>query len=250
MRTTVIVNGASGKMGIAACQALQTHPDFELVGQLGRHDDLFTTIKTTQAKIVVDLTRADSVYQNTCRIIEAGAHPVIGTSGLLPEQIETLKIHCQEKELGGIIVPNFSLGAVLMMRFAAEAAQYFPEVEIIEAHHPQKQDAPSGTAVKTAALIAKHRKISPAKTNCSELISGARGAVHQDIHIHALRLPGVLAQQQVIFGGSGETLSIVHNSLDRGCFMPGLIFACQEVLKLKELCYGLETLMRLSSDEK
>ncbi len=248
MKTPVIVNGASGKMGLAACQALEAHPDFDLVAQLGRHDDLFATIKSKQAQIVVDLTRADSVYQNTCRIIEAGAHPIIGTSGLLPEQVEALKKQCQEKELGGIIVPNFSLGALLMMRFAAEAAQYFPEVEIIEAHHPQKQDAPSGTAVKTAELIANHRKTSPSEANCSELLTGARGANHQGIHIHALRLPGVLAQQQVIFGGPGETLSIVHNSIDRGCFMPGLIFACQKVLQLKALYYGLENLMQISSD--
>lgn len=243
MKISVIVNGAQGKMGMLACQTIQAHPDFFLAAQLGRHDDLSQAILTTNARIVIDLTHADCVYQNARTIIQAGAHPVIGTSGLLPEQIQALQDECQKTRLGGIIVPNFSLGAVLLMRFAAEAAQFFSEVEIIEAHHQQKKDAPSGTAIKTADMIAAYRKTPNSTEHIIEVLPGARGATYENINIHAIRLPGILAQQQVIFGSLGETLTITHHSIDRNCFMPGLILACQHVLKLKELYYGLETLL-------
>ncbi|EHL31886.1 4-hydroxy-tetrahydrodipicolinate reductase [Legionella drancourtii] len=240
MLTRVIVNGAGGKMGALACATLQQHPEFELVAQLGKHDDLSQTIVATKAQIVVDLTRADSVYQNSVTIIKHGAHPVIGTSGLLPEQIKELTARCETQRLGGLIAPNFSISAVLMMLFAAKAAEYFSEVEIIETHHQQKLDAPSGTALKTAEMIAAARKKPKNKLNLQELIPGARGATHCDVNIHSLRLPGVLARQQVIFGNAGETLSITDDSIDRNCFMPGVVLACQKVLALTTLVYGLE----------
>lgn len=246
MTTTVIVNGASGKMGSLACQTIRNHPDFELVAALGRHDNLGQTIDQTQAKIVIDLTRADCAYNNALTIIQHHAHPVIGTSGLVDEQVHTLQQHCQAQQLGGIIVPNFSMGAILMMHFAAISARFLSEVEIIETHHQQKLDSPSGTALKTADVIAKARVQPKHQLENKPSVPGARGAVYQDIHIHSLRLPGVLAKQDVIFGNTGETLTITHESIDRSSFMPGLILACQGVQKLKTLYYGLEQLIQLS----
>lgn len=239
----VIVNGAEGKMGRLAVTTLAEHPDFELVAALSRKDDLAQSILKTKADIVVDLTCADTVYRNTLTIIEQGASPVIGTSGLLEAQLEFLQNKCEAQGLGGIIVPNFSIGAVLMMRFAAIAARYMPDVEIIEAHHPQKKDAPSGTAIKTADLIAKSRENKRQAYACTEVLQGARGALSQDIPIHSLRLSGVLAEQEVLFGQTGETLSITHRTIDRISFMPGLVIACQQVTSLKTLCYGLEHLL-------
>ena len=245
MKIRVIVNGARGKMGSLACETIGKHPSFELVAGLGRSDDLQTAIKETKAQIVVELTRADCVYANSLAIINHNAHPVIGTSGLLPLQIQKLQRLCVEKKLGGIIVPNFSIAAVLMMRFAAVAARFFPEVEIIEAHHQQKLDAPSGTALKTAEMIAEGRANKKNELPLKELVSGARGASYHDVNIHSLRLPGVLARQQVIFGHVGETLTIAHDSIDRSSFMPGLILACERVQQLNTLLYGLDPLLNL-----
>ena len=245
MPTRIIVNGAQGKMGSLACKTLDSHPDFIIVGALTRKDDLRAAIHQAQAEVVLDLTRADCVYENSLMIIENGASPVIGTSGLLDEQIKILQNLCTEKKVGGIIVPNFSISAVLMMRFAAIAAKFMPEVEIIEAHHQQKLDAPSGTAIKTAEMIAASREQTKQQLLLKELITGARGANYCDINIHSLRLPGFVAQQQVIFGNIGETLNITHNSIDRVSFMPGVILACQQVRKLKSLYYGLENLLEI-----
>ncbi|STX27660.1 dihydrodipicolinate reductases [Legionella beliardensis] len=243
MATRVIVNGARGKMGSLACETIKNHPDFELVGALSRHDDLSTAIVNTKAQIVIDLTRADCAYDNTLTIINSGAHPVIGTSGLNLKQIKQLESLCSEKKLGGIIAPNFSISAVLMMKFAAYAARYLSDVEIIEAHHPQKFDAPSGTAMKTAEMIAATRKMTQTEYLSHELITGARGGTHQGITIHSLRLPGIMARQQVIFGAPGETLTLMHDSIDRASFMPGIILCCQRVSELQTLYYGLEHLL-------
>ncbi|CAM2841384.1 4-hydroxy-tetrahydrodipicolinate reductase [Legionella worsleiensis] len=240
MSIRIIVNGAQGKMGSLACETLANHPDFELVAQLTKQDNLAEAITKNSAQIVVDLTRADCVYNNTQTIIQNGACPVIGTSGLITEQIHELTNACESRQLGGIIVPNFSIGAVLMMSFAAKASEYLSEVEIIETHHQNKLDAPSGTALKTAEMIASARKNKKNTLVLKELIPGARGGTYQDINIHSLRLPGVLARQEVLFGNLGETLSITHDSIDRRCFMPGVILACQKVLGLNTLIYGLE----------
>ena len=239
----VIVNGAKGKMGSLACTTLNLHQEFELVAQLGKHDNLAQTIKATRAQIVVDLTRADSVYQNTLTIINHNVHPIIGTSGLLPNQIQELTALCETQQLGGLIVPNFSISAVLMMMFAAKAAEYFPEVEIIEAHHQQKLDAPSGTALKTAEMIAAARKNPKNNLNLKELVPGARGGTHCDVNIHSLRLPGIIARQQVIFGSPGETLTITDDCIDRSSFMPGIVLSCKKVFELTTLIYGLEHLL-------
>lgn len=236
MPISVIVNGASGKMGALACEALKKDPRFECVAGLSRKDDLAQVIIETKAEVVVDLTRADVVYQNAMTIIEAGAHPVIGTSGLSKEQIQTLTDRCETLELGGLIVPNFSIAVLLMMRFSKMAAKLMPDVEIVEIHHPQKFDAPSGTAVKTAAVIAEARS---SKKEVKD-VSSSRGMLVDGIPVHALRLPGVLAKQYVLFGSEGETLTILHESMDRHCFMPGLLLACECVMDFKTLKYGLE----------
>lgn len=239
----VIVNGAYGKMGRLACVTLTEHPEFSLVASLGRADNLAEAIQAEQPDLVVDLTRAECVYTNALTVIDAGVHLVIGTSGLLDIQIDELRHRCELNHCGGIIVPNFSISAVLMMRFSAMAAAYLTNVEIIEAHHPQKADAPSGTAIKTAEMIANARACAPDTMLSKELIPGALGANHRNIPIHSIRLPGVLAEQQVIFGHPGETLSLSHRTLDRASFMPGLVLACQRVCSFNTLYYGLETLL-------
>ncbi len=238
----IIVNGAQGKMGQLAVATLALQSDFKVVGTLGRHDDLAESIRGTGAEIVVDLTCAAAVYHNTKTIIEAGASPVVGTTGLLADQYQALKHLSEQKDLGGIIVPNFSIGGVLMMHFAAIAASYMPEAEIIEAHHPHKQEAPSGTAIKTAEMIAKSRKEHP-NYPCHELLPGARGARSQEVPIHSIRISGVLAEQEVIFGQKGETLRLCHQTLDRASFMPGLLLACRHVRQFDTLHYGLEHLL-------
>lgn len=243
MLTRVIVNGSNGKMGTLACETLANHHEFELVAQLTKKDNLAEAIRETKAQVVVELTRADCVYDNSLTIIKQGARPIIGATGLIESQIKELTNRCEAKQLGGIIAPNFSIGAVLMMIIAAKAAEYLSEVEIIETHHQQKLDAPSGTALKTAEMIATARKNPKNKLSLKELVPGARGASYQDINIHSLRLPGVLARQQVVFGNLGETLSIIHDSIDRACFMPGIVLACQKVLGLNTLVYGLEHLL-------
>ena len=243
MVSRVIVNGARGKMGSLACETIQNHPAFELVAGLNRGDDLGRAIIETKAHIVIELTRADCVYENSLTIIQNNAHPVIGASGLCPEEIETLQQLSAQKNLGGMIAPNFSIAAVLMMHFAATAAHFVTEVEIIETHHQQKLDAPSGTAMKTADMIAAARQNKKNELPLKELVAGARGASHHGVNIHSLRLPGVLARQEVIFGNTGETLTISHDSIDRSSFMPGVILSCERVQQLNTLFYGLENLL-------
>lgn len=238
MKHRVVVNGARGKMGQLACETLRGNPHFQLVASLGREDDLKSAIIATKPHIVIELTRADCVYRNSLVIIGQGVHPVIGASGLQPEEIDSLQHMCLEQNLGGVIAPNFSLAAVLMMQFSAMAARILKDVEIIEAHHPQKWDSPSGTAIKTAEMIAK------ARPSSHRAISGeARGAMVHGVNIHSVRLPGLLARQQVMFGQLGETLTITHDSIDRISFMPGVILACEKVLELKKLVYGLDEIL-------
>jgi 4-hydroxy-tetrahydrodipicolinate reductase len=246
MTANVIVNGATGRMGSITATTITQSPEFNLVAALSSHDNLTQAIAETKADIVIDFTNADVAFANAQTIIQAGAHPVIGTSGLLPAQVTELKQQCAAQKLGGIIAPNFSIGAVLMMKYAADAARYLPDVEIIELHHPAKLDSPSGTALKTAEMIAGQRKAHHALPPGKETVPGARGATHEQIHIHAVRLPGLVAHQSVIFGGVGETLTIRHDSLNRECFMPGVLLACRQVCGLEALIYGLENLMTSS----
>jgi 4-hydroxy-tetrahydrodipicolinate reductase len=242
MAIRVLVNGAFGKMGQEVAKALENDADFQLVGETGRDGNLASAIHSAQAEVVVDFTEPAAAYANTRTIIEAQAHPVIGTTGLSAEQVLELQTLCAKKKLGGIIAPNFSLGAVLMMQLAQQVARYFAPVEIIELHHEKKKDAPSGTAIKTAEMIVQHRSPAPTRAD-TEMPSLARGAQHYGIPIHSVRLPGFLAAQEVIFGSPGETLRISHSTLHREAFMPGVLLACKKVLKLKQLVYGLEHIL-------
>lgn len=239
----VIVNGAKGRMGKMAVNAINADPALSCIAETDKHDNLSDIIAKTNAQVVVDLTHADVVYDNTKTIINAGAHPVIGSSGLTEKQVAELQALSHDKKLGGIIAPNFSLGAVLMMRYAQDAAKYLPDVEIIELHHPQKLDAPSGTAIKTADMIAATRQQTPRHASPHENIKGSRGAHYKNIPIHAVRLPGFVASQEVILGGASETLRIQHQSIDRQCFMPGILLACKKVINLHSLVYGLEHML-------
>lgn len=238
----VLVNGAGGRMGKTALQTIKETPSLELAGESHRTDNLKDKIQSLNPDIVIDVTTAECVFENTKTIIESGVHPVIGTSGLLPEQVDELTQLSEQKELGGVIVPNFSLGAILMIQFSKLAAQYLDHVEIVELHHDKKLDAPSGTAIKTAEQIQKTKKQSTLP-DCKEILSGARGANFENIPIHSIRLPGLLAHQQVIFGNRGETLTLKHDSLDRDCFIPGIRLACEKVSGLKTLEYGLDSLL-------
>ena len=239
----VLINGAKGSMGMESVKAITEDQELELVAQTDLGDNLANTIKKTKADVVVDFTTAEVVMENSIAIIESGARPVIGTSGLLPEQVSNLNELCRTHNNGGIIVPNFAIGAVLMMKYAQDAAKYFPNVEIIELHHNHKADSPSGTAIKTANLLSESIKSVHDKIDNKEIISGARGAKSEGIRIHSVRLPGLVAHQEVIFGGKSQTLKIRHDSINRDSFMSGVCLACKKVMHLKELVYGLEHLL-------
>jgi 4-hydroxy-tetrahydrodipicolinate reductase len=239
----IIINGAQGRMGKMAHATLLSDSIFEVVAAISRNDDLANIIKQSGAQIVLDFTNADSVYQNALTIIKAGAHPVIGATGLTDLQLSELKTLCENQKLGALVVPNFSIGAVLMIELAQKAAHYFQQVEIIESHHENKKDAPSGTAIKTAERIAMVRKNAPLPEETTELFSGARGASVESIPIHSIRLPGELASQEVIFGGAGETLTIKHHTINRDCYREGILLACKTVTALSHLVYGLESIL-------
>lgn len=244
MAIKVLVNGAFGRMGQMTVKTLTANPVFELVGQTGREYDLKQAIKDSHAQVVVDFTHPDAVFNNVTAIIESGSCPVIGTTGLTIDQIRTLQDKCASLKLGGIIAPNFSLGAVLMMKYAREIVKHMPHVEIIEMHHDNKADSPSGTALRSAEMLAnaKANVNQPVKATV-ETVTGARGANYRNIPIHAVRLPGFLAHQQIIFGDTGETLTLRHDSIDRQCFMPGIALACEKVIKMDHLVYGLEEIL-------
>jgi 4-hydroxy-tetrahydrodipicolinate reductase len=243
MAIRVLVNGALGRMGQEVVQALKGNAQFDVVGTCGRGDDLSTAIQHSQADVVVDFTNANAVFDNAQKILAAGARPMIGTSGLMPEQIQQLKDRAKAQKLGGIIAPNCSLGAVLMMKYATQWIKYFPQAEIVELHHNGKLDAPSGTALRTAQVMSTLRGKQPESPPERVLVAGARGADVEGIHVHSVRLPGLVAHQEIIFGGVDETLIVRHDSIHRRCFMPGVLLACEKVMGLKELVYGLENII-------
>ncbi len=249
MSIRVLVNGAKGKMGQEVVRAVRAESDLDLVGETDLGDRLNEAIARTRAGVVVDFTHPSAAVRNTEEIIHCGAHPVIGTTGFEAADIRRLEELASSRKLGGLIAPNFAIGAVLLMRFAAEAARYLPDVEIIELHHDQKADAPSGTAIKTAELIAERRGSPPprrvAEKEEKELISGVRGGRCRDIAIHSVRLPGLVAHQEVLLGGLGQLLTLRHDSLARTSFMPGVILAVRKVPQLDRLYYGLERILEL-----
>ena len=245
----IAICGANGKMGQQVINAVTNENDMTLVAKIDINDGEFATIKDAQDSvnidILVDFTQPKSIYENALYCLTNGINIVIGTTGLSDNQIKELKILSEKNNIGCLIAPNFSTGAVLMMKFAQMAAKYFNNAEIIELHHNQKKDAPSGTAVKTAAMMAEVND-NFTSGNCSETetIDGARGAnSYNNIHIHSVRMPGFMASQEVIFGSNGQTLKIRHDSTDRECYMPGVLLAIRYINKHKNFVYGLDNIL-------
>lgn len=240
----IIVNGANGKMGTIAVQTLKQQPDFEVIGELTRQHSLADELHRLNPDIIVDLTNADAIQHNMGIILHSKIPAVIGTTGLTADQIAKYKQQCDQQKQGIILAPNFSISVLLMMKYAEDAAKYFSEVEIIEMHHAQKIDAPSGTARKTARMIAKNLQPSSSRLSSQE-VSEARGGQYDGNHIpiHAIRLSGKMAHQQIIFGSPGETLTLQQDTLSRECFMPGFLMACRTVQKLDQLVEGLENIL-------
>lgn len=248
MTIKVAVLGAKGRMGAETVKAISAAHDLSLVAQIDLGDSI-EQITSSGAQVVVDFTHPESVMKNLEFAINNGIHVVVGTTGFDDKRLsEVKKWLASNPKVGAVIAPNFGLGAVLMMQFAAKAAQYFESVEIVELHHPEKADAPSGTASRTAELITEARKNSqrpamPDKTSSG--LDGARGAKVGDVPVHSVRLRGLVAHQEVLLGDQGETLSIRHDSIDRSGFMPGVLLAVREVIKRPGLTFGLEHLMKL-----
>ena len=241
---SVLVNGARGRMGQEVVRAVREATDLRLVGECDLGDDLERAIRSSGAQVVVDFTQPSAAVENTRTILEAGAHPVVGTTGFQRNDIARLQERAERLSRGGLIAPNFAIGAVLLMRFAAEAARHLPDVEVIELHHDKKVDAPSGTAMKTIEMI--HASLPPDRPpppESTEIVANARGGRYLGIAVHSVRLPGYVAHQEVIFGGLGQTLTIRHDSIDRESFMPGVVLACRRVPALTRLHYGLETIL-------
>ena len=240
------VLGARGRMGAEVVAAVEAAADCQLVAALDLGDSLDQLI-SSGAQVVVDFTTPDSVMANLEFLITHKIHAVIGTTGFDEARLAKLKsLSSAHPEVGILIAPNFAIGAVLMMEFATKAAKYFESAEIIELHHPNKVDAPSGTASRTAELIAAARKESklPAMPDAtSTSLDGARGALVGDVPVHSVRLRGLVAHQEVLFGGLGETLSIRHDSLDRAGFMPGVLLGIRSVISRPGVTFGLEHFM-------
>ncbi len=264
MSVKVIIAGPRGKMGSEAVHMVNNEESFELVACLDRKNhgkkvkdidnlpDLYVPIfedpevcfQEVAADVLIDLTAPDAGFLHTKLALQYNIRPVVGTSGFSAEQINTLSDLSSTNDIGCIIAPNFAVGAVLMMQFAKTAAKYLPDVEIIEKHHDQKLDAPSGSAVKTAEMIKENRESKQqGHPDEREVMNGARGAETDGIRIHSVRLPGLVAHQEVVYGGPGQTLTIKHDSYNRQSFMDGVKLSVNEVMGLNKLVYGLENIL-------
>jgi 4-hydroxy-tetrahydrodipicolinate reductase len=245
-RIKVGVLGARGKVGAEVCRAVEAADDTELVAAIDVDDEIDALV-TGGAEVVVDFTHPDVVMDNLEFCIDHGIHAVVGTTGFDDDRLATLRGWLESAPATGVLVaPNFSIGAILMMRFAAEAAAYFESVEVVELHHPDKADAPSGTATRTAELIARARRDAgraPAPDATSTGLDGARGADVDGVPVHSLRVRGLVAHQEVILGGLGETLTIRHDSLHRASFTPGVLTGIREIGTHPGLTIGLEHLL-------
>ncbi|WP_136609869.1 4-hydroxy-tetrahydrodipicolinate reductase [Sinomonas albida] len=242
-RLPVAVLGANGRMGSEAVKAVEAAPDLELVAALGRGDSLDAMVDAG-ARYVVDLTVPDSTEANVRFAVEHGMHAVVGTTGWTTDRLDSLRaLLAEHPQTGVLIAPNFALGSVLASAFAAKAARYFESVEIIELHHPDKVDAPSGTAVRTAQLVAASRAeagVAPSPDATRTTLDGARGADVDGVRVHAVRLRGLVAHQEVLLGGPGEQLTIRHDSFDRASFMPGVLLGLRSVATHPGLTVGLD----------
>jgi 4-hydroxy-tetrahydrodipicolinate reductase len=241
------VLGARGRMGTEVCRTVDAADDLELVAMVDQGDWLFN-ISDAGAEVVVDFTAPDSVMDNVHWCIDQGINVVVGTSGFTESRYERIRQWLSHRpDLGVIVVPNFAVGAVLMMDFAARAAKYFTSVEIVEMHHPNKLDAPSGTAQRTAEMIAAARVesgLGPSPDATKEELLGARGATVEGVRVHSMRAAGLVAHQEVLFGSSGETLTIRHDSYDRTSFMPGVLLAIRSIRQRPGLTIGLGPLLQ------
>jgi len=264
MAINIILAGPRGRMGTEAVKMIENEPDFKLVACIDRkngdkqlkdidglpdmnvpiYEDIKVCFQQIKADVFIDLTIPEVGYYHTKTALENKIRPVVGTTGFTDEQIDELSKLSKTSKAGCIIAPNFAIGAVLMMKFSKMAANYFPNVEIIEKHHDQKLDAPSGTAKKTAELIMDARESKQqGHPEEKETLIGARGAELDGMRIHSVRLPGLVAHQEVIFGSPGQTLTIQHDSLNRDSFMEGIKLSVYKVMDTNELIYGLENLL-------
>jgi 4-hydroxy-tetrahydrodipicolinate reductase len=267
----VLVNGATGKMGREVIKVVAQAADMQLVGAVARSfvghdigdvvgigstgvlisDDLQGSLleltkQPHQPGVMVDFTHPSVVYENMRAAIAFGIPPVVGTTGLSDAQVLGLTAFADKASIGALIAPNFAIGMVLMQQMAAQAARYFDHVEIIELHHNQKADAPSGTALQTAAQLAAglDKALNVGQVDEKEILRGARGGVTSDnIHIHSIRLPGLVAHQQVIFGGLGQTLTLQHDAFDRVAYMPGVLLGIRRVRQLDTVVFGLDQIL-------
>ena len=246
MSITVAVIGAVGRMGSTVCQAVEAADDVELVGRFDLGDELGDL---AGADVAVEFSTPDATLANVLHCIRRGVHAVVGTTGWSEDKLDRVRWALDTSPSTGVLIaPNFSLGAVLMMRFAAQAARFYESAEIVELHHPDKVDAPSGTAARTARLIAEKRKDSglPAIPDATTTaLEGARGADIDGVRVHAVRLRGLVAHQEVLLGGPGEQLTIRHDSFDRVSFMPGVLLGVRRIGAMPGLTVGLEPLLEL-----
>ncbi|MDQ0244029.1 4-hydroxy-tetrahydrodipicolinate reductase [Bacillus fengqiuensis] len=260
----IVLAGPRGRMGVEALKLIQETEQFELAAAVDRlhegkyisdieglpsiqasiYTDIEKCFQEVQADVLVDLTTPEIGRFNTKKALEYGVRAVVGTTGFSEDDLKDLKETAEEKGIGCIIAPNFAIGAILMMKFSQMAAKYFSDVEIIELHHDQKLDAPSGTGLKTAELIAQVRETKQqGHPEEKELLTGARGANYDGIRLHSVRLPGLIAHQEVLFGGFGQSLTIRHDSYNRASFMSGVKLAVDTVMKVDTLIYGLENII-------
>ncbi len=240
------VLGARGRMGGEVCRAVRSAPDLDLVAELDQGDRL-EALLTARAQVVVDFTTPAVVMDNLRFLIDHGIDAVVGTTGFDDDRLAEVRgLLAQRPEAAVLVAANFGIGAVLMMRFAELAAPYFESVEIVELHHPDKVDAPSGTAAVTAQRIAGVRAGRTSPDATEQVLDGARGASVDGIAVHSVRLRGLVAHQEVLFGSAGETLTVRHDSLDRVSFMPGVLLAVREVGRRPGLTLGIEPLLGLT----
>lgn len=259
----IVIVGALGKMGRETTRAVSQRNDMEIVGlvdvakagtafaelvgtgpELQVEDDLDGVIGRGKPDVMIDFTNPQAVFNNVQVALAQGIASVVGTTGLNEVELAQLEELALANETGVAVIPNFAIGAVLMMKFAREVAQYLPDVEIIEIHHDQKMDAPSGTALKTAEMINSNRgDFAPKNIHQFEKLAGSRGGNAGDIRIHSVRLPGFVAHQEVIFGGPGQSLTIRHDSYDRISFMPGVLMVVQKMSGIRGLVYGMDALL-------
>ncbi|HVV09566.1 4-hydroxy-tetrahydrodipicolinate reductase [Amycolatopsis sp.] len=242
------VLGAQGRMGAQAVQAVEAAEGMDVVATVDAGDPR-ERLTEAGAEVVIDFTHPDVVLDNLRFVVEHDIHAVVGTTGFSEERLAQLREWLRPKpELGVLIAPNFALGAVLAMRFAQQAARFYSSAEIIELHHNRKADAPSGTAAHTASLIAEARRgagLKPGADATTSEVGGARGASVDEVRVHSVRLPGLVAHEEILFGAEGETLTIRHDSMDRISFMPGVLLGVREVRKRPGLTVGLENVLDL-----